>query len=230
MRWLLIVLLALAVGRANAADLACDPRPGGASAYGIQWAERGELWGARLIMLDPKWDTSWVDQLVFCETCTGNQIHIANLGFRVGDPTARDVDKETSPESLAKWMTIRELDRGAPAPPSEFRSNSDPVPITIAGLQGKGRKIGIRFSDGRSYEAVMIFVSDGCLALAVVARARNGQEIPLDRIGEFASAIGVERCGPRPDTTDTRPPDEIRLLEQLQHPDRFPDAGCLTGN
>ena len=99
------------------------------------------------------------------------------------------------------------------------------IAVTIAGLEGKARKIVIRSSDGRSYEAIILSASQGCLSLSAIAWAGKGDAISLDRLGAFASAIDIQRCGPRPDTKDPRSLEDIPLLEQLQPPP-LPDSGC----
>jgi hypothetical protein len=117
-------------------------------------------------------------------------------------------------------------------PPAEFRANSDPKPVTIAGLEGRARKIGIRSSDGRSYEAITLFVSQGCLGLSAIAWARNGVEVPFDRIGALSSAIDIQRYGPLPDPCPPRPraPEDVPLLEKLQEKPGCPPAGGMAGS
>jgi hypothetical protein len=219
MRWLLIVLPALIVGRANAADLTCDWRSGH-QPFSVERVEAGTLRGARIVAVDPKWELIPMHFSAACETCTGDQIRLAKIIFSGRDPITRDVDKETSPESFAAWMARVQEARGVAQqqPPADVRAASDAVPVTMAGLAGKARKIRIRSPDGLSYEAVIIFVSQGCFALSAYAWAGDGHEVSLDRIGEFASAFDIQRYGPMPDPCppDPRPLEDIPLLERLK--------------
>jgi hypothetical protein len=213
-QWLTTVLLMLvAVCGANGAELACDWRPTGGP-YSVEWVEAGELWGVRLGAANPKWklQQSWHSNTMSCETCAEDQIRFAHLWLGLGNPAKRDVDKEVSPEFFAHMMM------GLHMPPAEYRAKSDSQPVMIAGLEGKARKIGIRSPDGRSYEAIAVSASHGCVRLLAVASARGSREVPLDRLAALSSAIDIQWYGPRPDPCppDPRPPEDIPLLERLQ--------------
>jgi hypothetical protein len=218
-RWLTTaLLLLLAVCCAHGAEPACEhPRGGGFSA---EWMERGEPRGARIVAVDPKWALiPSIDTLgnAFCETCEGDQIRSVHLWLWARDSADRNVDKEISPEYFTERMMARQM------PPAEFRANSDPEPVSIAGVEGKARKIGIRSPNGRSYEAIILSAFQGCLSLSVIAWARDGVAIPFERIGELASAISIQRY--RPAWVPCRPLEEIPLLEQLQpRPSCWPPA------
>jgi hypothetical protein len=209
-RWLTTtLLLLLAVCCAHGAESTCKHPVGGS--YDVEWMEGGEPRGARIVAVDPKWALyGSLDALgnAFCETCDRDQIRSVHLWLWPRDSADRDVDKEISPEYLAQLMMVFQM------PPAEFRANSDPEPVTIAGLEGKARKIGIRSSDGRSYEAIILSASQGCLSLSAIAWAREGVAIPLDRIGALASAISIERYSPV--WVPCRPLEEIPQLELIQ--------------
>jgi hypothetical protein len=217
-QWLTATLLMLAaICWAHGAEATCEhPRGGGLSA---EWMEGGEPRGARIVAV-PKWALyESIDSMdnAFCETCDGDQIRSASLWLWARDSADRDVDKEISPEYLAKRMMVLQM------PPAEFRANSDPEPVSIAGLEGKARKIGIRSSNGRSYEVIILSASQGCLSLRAIAWTREGVAIPFERIGELASAISIQRY--RPAWVPCRPLEEIPLLEQLQpRPSCWPPA------
>jgi hypothetical protein len=210
-RWLTAALLMLAATSwAHGADAICDPRPGGGP-FSVQWIEGGEMWGARVAAADVKWNlqVSWHSNIVICETCDADQIRFAHFWLPVANPADRDIDREVSPEFFAYLMMVLHMDM----PLVEYRADGDSQPVTIAGLDGKARKIGIRFPDGRSYEAIIVSVSRGCVGLQAVASATNSRHVPLDRIGAFASAIDIQWYGPR---RDPCPPGDIPLLEWLQ--------------
>lgn len=199
---------------AHGAEATCDLRTGGGP-FAAQWIEGGEMWGARLVAADAKWKLkpTWhATGTIVCETCDADQIRGAVFWFVPANPADRDVDKEVSPESFANMIMALHMPLG------EYRASSDPKPVVIAGLEGKARKIGIQSSDGHSFEAIILFASRGCLDLTAIASARNGKEIPLDRIDALLSAIDIQRYGPRPDPCppDPRAPEDIPLLEQLQ--------------
>jgi hypothetical protein len=220
-RWLTTaLLLLLAVCCAHGAEPVCGHPHGGS--YSAEWMEGGEPRGARIVAVDPKWGLiGSLDTLgnAFCETCEGDQFRAVHLWLWARDSAGRNLDEEVSPESLAELMMVRQM------PPAEFRANSDPVPVTIAGLEGKARKIGIRCPNGRSDEAIILSAFQGCLSLSVIAWARDGVAIPFERIGELASAISIQRY--RPAWVPCRPlkVKEIPLLEQLQpQPSCWPPA------
>lgn len=122
------------------------------------------------------------------------------------DPAQRDVDKEVSPEFFAQMMMVLHM------PLAEYRANGDSRPVTIAGLEGKARKIGIRSSDGRFHEAIILSASRDCLYLTAIVAAADDREIPLERIDALSSAFDIRRYGPLPDPC----PEDIPLLEKLQ--------------
>jgi hypothetical protein len=212
------LLLLLAVCCAHGAESACEHPRGGA--HSAEWMEGGEPRGARILAVVPKWALyESIDTLdnAFCDACDGDQIRSASLWLWARDSADRDVDKDISPEYFAERMMARKM------PPAEFRANSDPEPVSIDGLEGKARKIGIRSSNGRSYEVIILSAFEGCLSLSVIAWARDGVAIPLERIGELAAAIRIQRY--RPVWVPCRPLEEIPLLEQLQpRPSCWPPA------
>jgi hypothetical protein len=212
------LLLLLAVCCAHGAESACEHPRGGA--HSAEWMEGGVPRGARIVAVDPKWALYVpIDTLdnAFCETCDGDQIRSASLWLWARDSADRDVDNDISPGYLAKQMMARQM------PPAEFRANRDPELVSIAGLEGKARKIGIRSLNGRSYEVIVLSASQGCLSLSAIAWAREGVAIPLDRIGALASAISIQRYSPV--WVPCRPLEEIPLLEQLQpRPSCWPPA------
>jgi hypothetical protein len=212
-RWLTATLLMLAaICCAHGAEATCDPRPGGGP-FSAQWIEGGEMWGARVAAADPKWrlQASWHSNNVICETCDADQIQFAHFWLPLANPADRDIDREVSPEFFAYLMMVLHMHM----PLFEYRADGDSQPVTIAGLEGKARKIGIKSPDGRSYEAIIVSVSRGCVGLQAVALAANNREVPLDRIGAFTSAIDIQWYGPSPDPC----PEDMPLLERLQRPD-----------
>jgi hypothetical protein len=212
-RWLTTVPLMLAaICWAHGAEASCDPRPGGGP-FSMQWIEGGKMWGARVAAADPKWklQESWHSNTVICETCDADQIQFAHLWLGLADPAQRDVDKAVSPEFFAQMMMVLHM------PLAEYRANSDSRPVTIAGLEGKARKIGIRSSDGRFHEAIILSASRDCLDLIAIAAAADDREIPLERIDALSSAFDIRQYGPLPDPC----PEDISLLERLQE-----KSGC----
>jgi hypothetical protein len=174
----------------------------------MQWIEGGEMWGARVAVADPKWklQESWHSNTVMCETCRADQIRFAHFWLGLADPAQRDVDKEVSPEFFAQMMTVLHM------PLAEYRADGDSRPVTITGLEGKARKIGIRSSDGRFHDAIILSASRDCLYLTAIAAGADDREIPLERIDALSSAFDVRRYGPLPDPC----PEDIPLLEKLE--------------
>jgi hypothetical protein len=151
-QWLMAALLMLAAASwAHGADTICDPRWGDGP-FSVQWIEGGEMWGARLVAADVKWklqEAGHATGFLSCETFDPDQIRSAYFWFGVANPADRDIDREMSPEHFAFLMLVLH----DPLPKlAEYRANSDPQPVSIAGLEGKARKIGVHFPDGHSYE------------------------------------------------------------------------------
>ncbi len=217
-QWLTTTLLLLmAACCAHGAESTCKhPRGGG---FFAEWMEGGEPRGAQIVVVDPSWALiPSIDSLGngFCETCDGDQIRAVHFWLWARDSADRDDDKEISPEYLAKRMMAFQM------PPAEFGANSDPEPVSIAGLEGKARRIGIRSLNDRSYEVIVLSASQGCLSLSAIAWTREGAAISLDRIGTLASAISIQRYSPA--WVPCRPLEEIPLLEQLQPEPCWPPA------
>lgn len=221
-RWLTTVLLMLtAVCGAHGAEATCDPRPGGGP-LSAQWIEGGEMWGARLAVADAKWKLQQTLQQIWllrgtllCQTCEADQIRSAYFWFGPANPADRDIDRQMSTEYFADLNLALQMGL------TEFRAEGDAQPVTIAGLEGKARKIGVRYPDGHAYMVIVVSVARGCFGLVALASAADGRDVPLDRIGALASAIDIQRYGPMPDPCPPQPPDprapeDIPLLEQLQ--------------
>jgi len=180
------------------------------------------MWGARLVAADAKWklQPTWhATGTLLCETCDADQIRSAYFWFGPANPADRDVERQMSPEYFADLLSA--LHMPLAELPAEVRADGGSQPVTIAGLRGRARKIGIRSPDGRAYETIVVAVARGCVGLVAIASAANSRDLSLDRIGALASAIDIQRYGPMPDPCPPQPPDprapeDIPLLEQLQ--------------
>ena len=196
-RWLSATLLMLgAVGCAGAAELPCDWRTSGP--HYTEWVEAGELRGARILLVDPKWQLSdpyHSTIIASCETCDGDRISSAYIWFGVRDAASADLEQAISAESVAVLMAALKF------PPAEFSAKTDSVAMAIGGLPGRARRMGVRSPDGHSAEVIALAAAKDCLGVFAILAARGGVEIPIDRMGAFLSAFVLDRyrATPAPD-------------------------------
>ncbi len=80
--------------------------------HSVEWTERGELWGARVVITDPQWQLGAVEwksggqgfrgNAIFCEACLDGHIAVADVWLGASNPI--DPEEVLSTESLTGWV------------------------------------------------------------------------------------------------------------------------------
>ena len=128
-----------------------------------EWMEWVEPRGARIVAVDPSWALMSVDQIRWAmasaKPATGP---IRSVHFWLWARTSADRDDDK--EILRRTWPNGDGFSNAPA---EFRANSDPEPVSIAGLAREGAEDRHSILNGRSEEAIVLSASDRASVLLV---------------------------------------------------------------
>jgi hypothetical protein len=189
--WLVVLL-----SPAGAEEMACRFRHHGGNS--IEWVEKDEPRGIRIVARDPKWSALQGTRDTHCATCPDDQIANATLHLAVGDfsrATAADLESALSPGAVPLvWAPLPFW-----APGATFHAKANAVPVAIGDLAGLARRIGIDAPGGRSSEVIPLWVGKGCVSLFGLLSTRTGAEIAIDALDVFVRAIDTEWYRSAPD-------------------------------
>jgi len=176
----------------------------------VEWVERGEQHGVRLVARDARWRLHGLGlegtRGAVCETCSSGQVTGAAiwLGARDFAPgTAQDLERALSLDAVAQRMAVAPMVmRGV------FQAKGDVVPASLGELTGRARRISIDLHAGKRVEVIALNVVRGCVSMFAILNARAGAEIAADGLEVFAQGIDVEWYTPVPDPLilRTKPP------------------------
>jgi hypothetical protein len=159
-----------------------------------QHVEGSEQPSARIVVRDPRWQVS--DAFghgitrAECEACPDGQIAGAYLWLSSVDRNISDVELD---RALSESVIVRlALD---PFGLSGFqpRAETEIVPTSVSGLEGRARVFGIKNRSGRTQHVIALAVAKDCVSLNGILFGKDGAAITIDRLEEFVRAIGVER-------------------------------------
>jgi len=176
-------------------------------ANSVEWVEKGEPRGMRILARDRRWiDPAFRiegQHYALCDTCPRGQIAVAsNFRFAIGDfsQTRReDLEAAVSPDAVAQIFA---------APPYgitgvTYRAKGDAVPVSLGELTGLARRIGIEEPGGWSGEVIALWVSKGCVSVSALLTATSATEIAADGLDMFVRAFGAEWYKPMPNSFNT---------------------------
>jgi hypothetical protein len=157
---------------ADGADRICVQRERGQQSVeqqSVEWTEGGDLWSARVAIIDPRWkvgDLEWKSggqtfrgkDVYFCEACLDDHVAVGEVWIDAS--SAGDPEAVLSAESLTRWLR-RYLFGHTPPFGWSLTVKSDPVAVRIGRIEGLARAIVVQFPSGGRSEMIAVAATKG---------------------------------------------------------------------
>jgi hypothetical protein len=208
-----LIVVALVSGSALAEDAACKSRSSGPNF--IEWIERGQLRGVRLLSHDPKWQVQGGQHVtagVVCKSCADGSGLGAALSFGVASPGTYNVERAISPDSVAKFT------RGYPFRFTGVhpRDESKRVDATVGPLAGRARVFSVQLAGGATGEVIALAVVQNCLSIfGIFYHGALAPIVPVE-LEAFTGAVDLEFYTPPPEPQRVRPPIDFPLGDEYR--------------